>query len=182
MNFKIPKLKFPKLSKMVDVSLSKATMFWMLGCFCLGVGVQLAYMNGILQRLYEYDATKLSILIVAVFVWQSLSCIGEIRKIESVGIHEKTERRLERGWFYSDVILSVGMVGTVIGFIMMLSGFSDINFENSEDVQSLMSSLGYGMSTALSTTLVGLVSSIMLKLQFFLLETCIEKEKKEYVP
>jgi small-conductance mechanosensitive channel len=92
------------------------------------------------------------------------------------------ERRLERGWFFSDIVLSVGMVGTVVGFIMMLTGFADLNFENTEEVQALISKLGYGMSTALSTTLVGLISSIILKLQFFLLETTVEKEKNKFLP
>ena len=42
--------------------------------------------------------------------------------------------------------------------------------------------MGYGMSTALATTLVGLIASILLKLQFFLLETEIEHEKTRFLP
>ena len=65
---------------------------------------------------------------------------------------------------------------------MMLSGFSSIDFENIESVQSLIGEMGYGMSTALATTLVGLIASILLKLQFFLLETEIEHEKTRFLP
>ena len=44
----------------------------------------------------------------------------------------------------------------------------DIDFSDAESVQGLIAQLGYGMSTALTTTLVGLVSSIVLKIQFFM--------------
>ena len=124
----------------------------------------------------------ISIVIASIFTWQSLCCALSLRYIAKYGIDSSLDRNLERGWFYSDIVLSVGMIGTVVGFIMMLTGFADLNFENTEEVQSLISKLGYGMSTALATTLVGLISSVILKLQYFLLETTIEKEKNKTLP
>ena len=44
----------------------------------------------------------------------------------------------------------------------MLTGFFDLDFTDAESVQSLIGNLGYGMSTALTTTLVGLVCSLTL--------------------
>ena len=74
----------------------------------------------------------------------------------------------------SDMFLSIGMIGTVIGFISMLGGFSSLDVNNAETVQGLIKELGSGMSTALYTTLVGLVCSVFLKIQYFNLAQGIE--------
>jgi len=173
------KFKLPKLPK---IEFSKPVMMWLLGVLTVSVGAQVALYFGFLQKIYFADVTHLSIVIFAIFLWQSLMCGGSLYSATAYGYDKSLDRKLERGWFYSDVVLSIGMIGTVIGFTIMLAGFSDINFENSDEIQSLIAKLGYGMSTALSTTLVGLVSSVVLKLQFFLLETHIEDEKNSFLP
>ena len=60
------------------------------------------------------------------------------------------------------------MIGTVVGFILMLLGsFQNIDAGDTIALQKTLGQLASGMSTALFTTLVGLVSSILLKVQFF---------------
>jgi biopolymer transport protein ExbB/TolQ len=71
------------------------------------------------------------------------------------------------------------MIGTVIGFMLMLSGFSSVNFADVSSVQSLIATLSSGMSTSLSTTLVGLTASVILKLQFFGLEKALEDKRNK---
>lgn len=82
---------------------------------------------------------------------------------------------MEVGWFASDLCLSIGMMGTVIGFIMMLSGFATVDVADMTTVQDMIKGLGGGMSTALYTTLVGLVSSALLKIQYFNLSQAIDR-------
>jgi len=173
------KFKLPKLPK---VEFARRVMLWLLGVLTISVSAQIAFYFGLLQSLYYADVTKLSIGIFAIFIWQSLTCGISLYSVTSYGSDRSIERKLERGWFYSDIILSIGMIGTVIGFIMMLTGFSDINFENTDEIQNLIAKLGFGMSTALSTTLVGLIASVLLKVQFFLLETQIEDEINDFLP
>ncbi len=84
---------------------------------------------------------------------------------------------LERGWFFSDIVLSLGMIGTVAGFMMMLTGFATLDFSDIEAAQGMVARLGAGMATALSTTLIGLIASVLLKLQFFMLERTLEREE-----
>tara|TARA_R100000008_G_scaffold80185_1_gene62398 strand:- start:1250 stop:1603 length:354 start_codon:yes stop_codon:yes gene_type:complete len=91
---------------------------------------------------------------------------------------EKIEHLMEVGWFTSDLCLSIGMMGTVIGFIMMLSGFASVDVENMTTVQDLIKGLGSGMSTALYTTLTGLICSALLKIQYFNLSQAIDKARK----
>jgi biopolymer transport protein ExbB/TolQ len=81
----------------------------------------------------------------------------------------------------SDLFLSIGMVGTVIGFISMLGGFAELDVNNTQTVQDLIKELGLGMSTALYTTLVGLVCSILLKVQYFNISQGIENIESEKI-
>jgi flagellar motor component MotA len=73
----------------------------------------------------------------------------------------------EVGWFAAGFFTSVGMIGTVIGMIWALKGFIGVNVTDIASVQKLISDMVYGVSTALYTTLVGLVCSSLLKLQYF---------------
>jgi len=158
-------------------SLSFSLLSWWLG-FCLVlVGIELAYINGLVEYVFVNDSTRITIVIAFILIWQSLSCFRELRRKELYdSIIGEKNYAIERGWFFSDVVLSLGMVGTVIGFMMMLSGFADLDVTSAESAEEMITELGLGMATALTTTLVGLISSILLKLQFFMLERKIDEE------
>ena len=70
------------------------------------------------------------------------------------------------GWFIAETCLAIGMVGTVTGFLYMLgTAFENIDVSNSQTLQDALSNMAIGMSTALYTTLTGLISSIIIKIQ-----------------
>ena len=80
-------------------------------------------------------------------------------------------RRTDMHWFASDAVLSLGMVGTLFGFLMVLGqSFGDIDTSSVASMTAAISTLASGMSTALVTSLVGLVASLWLKLQLVILE------------
>ena len=141
---------------------------------------------GLLGTLWEKDATKLSFVLLALFAVMSgwcgyktwrLSVFIDSKKTEPYLI-EKIEHLMEVGWFTSDLCLSIGMMGTVIGFIMMLGGFANIDITALATVQGLIKGLGVGMSTALYTTLTGLICSALLKIQYFNLSQAIDKVRQ----
>ena len=72
----------------------------------------------------------------------------------------------EFGWFCSDIMLKLGLIGTVIGFIIMLGSLSDITTFDVTLLQGVLTTMGSGMGVALYTTLTGLISSILLRIQF----------------
>ena len=73
-------------------------------------------------------------------------------------------------WFASDAVLSIGMVGTLFGFLMVLGqSFTDIDTSSVESMTDAIGILATGMSTALVTSLVGLIASLWLKLQLVIL-------------
>jgi hypothetical protein len=74
------------------------------------------------------------------------------------------------GAFASDTLMKLGLLGTIIGFIMMLAPIAGLDTENREAVRSSMSLMSDGMAVAMYTTLVGLVGSILVKIQYHLLD------------
>ena len=74
-----------------------------------------------------------------------------------------------------DILLKLGLTGTVIGFILMLLPIGDIKDFDPQIIQQLLSKMSGGMAVALYTTLTGLVTSILLKLQYFLLDSSLTR-------
>jgi hypothetical protein len=79
------------------------------------------------------------------------------------------------GAFASDTMLKLGLLGTIIGFIMMLAPIGGLDPENREAVRSSMSLMSDGMAVAMYTTLVGLAASILLKVQYSILDNATSR-------
>ena len=77
------------------------------------------------------------------------------------------------GYMTVDILLKLGLTGTVIGFILMLLPIGEIKDFDTQIIQQLLSKMSGGMAVALYTTLTGLITSVLLKLQYFLLESSL---------
>ena len=74
-------------------------------------------------------------------------------------------------WFASETMVTLGLIGTVAGFLLMLSSaFDNLDVSNVENVQKVISNMAMGMSTALCTTLSGLIGRVLTKIQMVSLE------------
>lgn len=122
------------------------------------------YMFDMWLSLWGADKTKISFLILAIWLVSSISVLGYILK--------PTMFNLDVLWFSSESLVTLGLIGTVCGFLMMLfSAFTDIDVKSTESLTEALTYMAVGMSTALSTTLVGLITSLHLKTQLVLIET-----------
>tara|TARA_X000000950_G_scaffold115261_1_gene144800 strand:- start:626 stop:1081 length:456 start_codon:yes stop_codon:yes gene_type:complete len=131
------------------------------------VGLSIAAYFNFIHFLYAHDLTKLSVAILALFA-ATTSVIG-YKIWNERNEEEKYEYNVE--WFVSEMMISLGMIGTVIGFIYMLySVFSSLNITDTLAVQQSLGKMAQGMGTALLTTLVGLVSSVLIKSQLVMVE------------
>lgn len=74
------------------------------------------------------------------------------------------------GWFISGLMIKLGLLGTVIGFVLMLSSVSGLDTLDISDIKQLMQQMTQGMGVAMNTTMVGLVSSMLLGVQYLLLD------------
>lgn len=78
--------------------------------------------------------------------------------------------RLSSGWFLADLMFKVGLVGTVIGFIVMLGAITDLRSMDIQQAQRMLGDMSAGMRLALYTTLSGLGCGALTGIQFHLLE------------
>lgn len=76
----------------------------------------------------------------------------------------------EFGWYYIDVMLKVGFLGTLVGFILMLGSVADTGALDANTMQKVLKQMSVGMSTALYTTLASLVGGILLSVPYYLLD------------
>jgi hypothetical protein len=79
--------------------------------------------------------------------------------------------RHSAGHFFSDTLLKLGLLGTMVGFILMLLPVSGMREFEPALAQQLLRDMSGGMAVALYTTLAGLVTSTLLKLQYQILDT-----------
>ena len=85
-------------------------------------------------------------------------------------LSEKITGSHETGWFFAQLLVKLGLLGTVIGFIIMLSSISDTISYDAAHVPELFSGMTDGMRVALNTTLVGLTGTILLGFQYLMID------------
>jgi len=146
--------------------------WWLIFCLTL-LGLCMCVYFNIHKDLYAADVTRLSFLIISIFICTSV-WIGT--KTYKIGIHQDYNQKSDVGWFISESCLALGMVGTVTGFLIMLgTAFANVDVTNAATLQQALSDMAIGMSTALWTTLVGLVCSLIIKVQLVNLEVALNE-------
>src|SRR3984893_3636506 len=74
------------------------------------------------------------------------------------------------GAFASDTLMKLGLLGTIIGFIMMLAPIARLDAADRASVKSSMGLMSDGMAVAMYTTLSGLIGSVFPQAQYFMLD------------
>ena len=85
-------------------------------------------------------------------------------------LSERLRRPLALGGLAADTMIKLGLLGTIVGFILMLGPIAALKADDEASVRAAMAVMSEGMSVAMYTTLAGLVGSILLRAQYFLLE------------
>ena len=84
-------------------------------------------------------------------------------------------RWLNHGWFAADAVLKIGLLGTIIGFILMLSPIATLASFDPASLQKALGEMSGGMAVALYTTLSGLIANIVLRFQYQFLADAMQK-------
>ena len=204
---------------------------WLIFIFAVTFFIWLAWQQGLIQDVLRTDPTKLSLIIMLLFVACTVHCamrsvflsrqLNELRKIISAAerLHytdnnlyidqhplppslvsnylldvfryrqsssaTDTQRQLakldevlsenangshESGWFFSQLLIKLGLLGTVIGFILMLTAISSSELSDVSKVHELFADMAQGMRVALNTTLSGLIGAMLLGFQYLMLD------------
>lgn len=143
--------------------MDKRFMMWWLVVTIQAVLVGIAINFSAISFIIENDITYLSFLIISLLV------IGTVM----IGyITYKKQNNFDYTWFIAESAMTIGMIGTVIGFMLMLgSSFANIDPGNIDSMRKVIADMAVGMSTALLTTLTGLVVSLALKVQIIVSES-----------
>jgi len=83
---------------------------------------------------------------------------------------DKLKSSHDYGWFFVDAMIKLGLLGTIVGFILMLGSVADTSNLDLNAMQKVMQQMSSGMGTALYTTLTGLTGSLLLAMQYQLLD------------
>ena len=152
---------------------------WWLVFMLINVGMVVMLSTGMVDTINEVDFTKISFLIyTAFYVFSARNGIHayKLSKKETITEDDIDEysRKSEVGWFVADALLTLGMIGTVVGFIYMLSTIG-LTTVSAATIPIVLAKMSIGMSTALYTTAAGLICSLLLKLQLFDLSNYLDK-------
>jgi len=86
------------------------------------------------------------------------------------GLADKLRSPMQFGAFAGDALLKLGLLGTIVGFILMLLPIASLDNFDPTSMKSSMKVMSGGMAVAMYTTLAGLVGSILVKVQYYILD------------
>jgi MotA/TolQ/ExbB proton channel family len=79
-------------------------------------------------------------------------------------------RRTKIGVWGTDLLYKLGMLGTMVGFVMMLNSMGDMADFDVETLRLSLQKMIAGMAVSLLTTIAGLIGGILLRFQYMLAE------------
>lgn len=153
----------------------------------IGYGLYLAWDLGALSQLLGGDPSQISSLILLITLLMSAHagrCAWQVAQWQTQHEQGRTDALpnnaqlkdfTDNGWFAVDVMIRLGLIGTVAGFILMLSTVEDLGEADLGSIQRLLVSMGTGMRVALHTTLAGLSAGLLLALQYQLIDHHIRR-------
>ena len=135
-------------------------LFFVLQIIILGA----SYVYKLHLYILNNDQTYICFILIGIWLLTSMRIGYKMYK------HIRTSN--EKFWFIAETSMAIGMMGTVLGFILML-GSSNLGSIDPSDVEGMKNVIGHlasGMSTALLTTLTGLIVSVSLRTQLMIEE------------
>lgn len=86
---------------------------------------------------------------------------------------DRLRSREKLGLFVSESLLRLALLGTAVGFILMLVPIAGLSAFDAETLRKAMAGMSGGMATALNITVTGIGTALLLKLQYFFLDKAI---------
>jgi len=75
-------------------------------------------------------------------------------------------RRTKIGTYGADLLYKLGMLGTMVGFVMMLNSMGDLSNFDVDTLRGALQKMIAGMAVSLLTTIAGLIGGILLRLEY----------------
>jgi len=141
--------------------------------------------TGLAGKINEADITKLSFLIGGIFMYYTIKIGLGHQELNKDGVTQfspiikKVKEIAKKTNYVANLLQDIGMFGTVIGFIYMLSvRFGGLEGAGMTALHAALKDMGIGMGTALYTTASGLLCSILLRIQLYPFIRAIESKEE----
>ncbi len=127
---------------------------------------------GIFHDIYRADVTNITFIIYAVFLSATLlSGVTAYRVARDTPNIRKTGKYIGICWFFSEAMMTLGLIGTVAGMIYLFGlVFTEIDPSNPDDLKKALGHMATGLSTAMYTTICGMVGSLIIKVNIMNIE------------
>lgn len=148
--------------------------------FCsIVTGLVFLDLTGLVNYAWNADHSKLGFVALGLFTITTPFVGYLTNTIVRKGISQH-KRYLEVCWFAAECLMGIGMAGTLVGIMMMFSeAMTNLDPTNIALVQAIIAHLSHGFTTAVVTTLIGVVTSMLLKLQLVSLNVSVDDDEEE---
>ena len=142
------------------MKLVKPLYIWWVTVLASATAFFWAYHAGLVEKIWHDDVTMITSLLGLMYV-VALGAIGFI----AYTIKKRDNSKLvDAVWFGSEQMLALGMLGTVVGFIYLLSsGITSASVTDATSLAKLLANMSVGLGIALYTNAVGILSSLITK-------------------
>ena len=150
---------------------SKNFRTWLLAAAALLMSTYFMFELGFFTELWNGDKSGISTVILGLGAYY----FGKLGWCIYIHGNHSTRWKFSHddiveGFEASQAVMTLGMIGTIIGFIMMLSSFHSVDLGDISSVKQLFTSATSGMSTALYTTLTGLTTHLLLRTGYWIFD------------
>jgi hypothetical protein len=149
-------------------------LFGLASLYCGLLALELARQHAVWKRLHEGESHER-----ASWATDYLAERRSLRGADATALgdllHERIKGRTELGWFSAGLLLKLGLLGTVIGFVIMLASIGTANDLQAQGLDALIRGMGIGMKVSLYTTIVGLIGSMLIGLQMLVIDRASDR-------
>ena len=151
-----------------------ATLHWILICYRLSA--EITALDLVEQELW-FDFSSQTDLAIERYFTEATDLTKQGARYQGLleAFGDRIYNRHATGHFISDILLKIGLLGTIIGFILMLMPVAEIKEFEGNFMQQLLGEMSEGMAVALYTTLAGLRTSMLLKMQYQIIDSSAAK-------
>lgn len=136
----------------------KSFYIWLVTNLVVISGIYWAGHSGVIEKIWNDDVTMITSILAILFFMSSIA-IGYIAYTKNY-----EHKLVDTCWFASEQMLALGMLGTVVGFIYLLSsGITSASVTDPTSLATLLGNMSVGLGIALYTNAVGILSSLITK-------------------
>ena len=136
----------------------KSFYIWWITNLVVASGVFWAYHLGLVQKIWHDDVTMITSALSILYI--ITTGINQLALV----LFRISDIADDACWFLSEQMLALGMLGTVIGFIYLLSsGITSASVTDPTSLATLLANMSVGLGIALYTNAVGILASLISK-------------------